>query len=92
MAKRSKVELHSAGVIELLKDPGVLADLVERAERVLAAAQASSPVETGAYQEGLEVRSRIEGRAVARVVSTVPYGLKVEASTGHMARALNAAS
>lgn len=62
-----------------------------KAEAVLSAAQSSAPRVTGAYADSLQIVEDVTDRAVARVVTTVPYGLIVEADTGNLARALDAA-
>lgn len=86
-----KVKLNSAGIRALLNSSGVRADLTRRAERVLEAARASAPVDTGEYRDNLHILEDSTDRAVVRVGSTVPHGLVVEAKTGNLARALDAA-
>jgi len=86
-----KVKLNSAGVRALLRSPGVRADLAQRAERVLSAARASAPVKTGAYRDGLTSYPSTTDRAVHRVGSTARHAPVVEARTGNLARALDAA-
>lgn len=90
MAK-PKVKLKSAGVKALLNDPGVRAELTRRAGPVLSAARASAPVESGAYRDSIHIEQGTTDRAVVRVVASVPYAMTVEASTGNMARSLDAA-
>lgn len=88
---RPKVTLSSAGVSALLNDPGVRAELTRLAQAVLAAAKAGAPVATGAYRDSIHIEQGTTDRAVVRVVASVPYALYVEAKTGNMARALDAA-
>jgi hypothetical protein len=88
---RTRVTLKSSGVKELLNSRSTRALLTEKAEAVLSAAQASAPVSTGAYKAGLRVQQDTTDRAVARVVGTAPHSHLVEANTGNLARALDAA-
>jgi len=88
---RPKVKLHSGSVRALLNSSGVADHLLERANRALAAAQASAPVETGAYRASLRAEIAHTDRAVGRVVADVPYAVAVEANTGNLSRALDAA-
>lgn len=90
MAK-SKVELISSGMKELLSDADVRKMLREKAELVAAAARASAPVATGAYRDGITVFDATTDRAVVRIGSTDRKAPIVEARTGNMARALDAA-
>lgn len=76
---------------ELLKSSEVRALVRDRAERVLSAAQSGAPVETGTYQASLRIEDVTTDRAVARVVASVDYAHVVEANTGNLARALDAA-
>lgn len=87
---RSGVKLNSKGVAELLKSSGVRADLTARGERVLASAQSSAPVASGAYKESLSVTQDTTDRAVVRVGASVAHAFIVEANTGTLARALDA--
>lgn len=85
------VKLQSAGMRELLSARGVRADLERRGRRVLAAAVASAPVETGAYRDALTLWTSQTDRVVVRVGSSARHAPLVEASTGNLARALDAA-
>lgn len=87
----AKVQLKSAGMRELLNSAGVRADLTRRAGSVLARAEASAPVETGQYRDGLHIVQATTDRAVTRVASSAPHAWAVEARTGNLARALDAA-
>lgn len=76
----------------ILRAPGVKALVDQSAERALAAAQQSAPVDTGAYQAGLHIehhQSRF--RDVARVVGSDPKTLLIESKTGNLARSVKAA-
>lgn len=86
-----RLKLNRGGMRALLTDPGVRADVGRHADAVLAAARATAPVDTGAYQASIHRESVTTDRAVERVVASVPYALSVESSTGNLARALNAA-
>lgn len=79
---------HDAGYKEMVKSGGVRRDLTNHADRVLAAAQASAPVATGAYRASLHIEQDTTDRAVVRVVASVPYAAAVEADTGNLARAV----
>lgn len=88
---RVRVELNPAGMAELLKSAGVEADLQRRGSSVLAAARAGAPVDEGDYQRSLHVETVITDRATVRVRSGTDHGYLVEATTGNLARALDAA-
>lgn len=88
---RAKVKLRSAGMRALLNDPGVRDELRRRAERVADAARSSAPVESGEYRDSITVWDATTDRAVVRVGTTADHGLVVEAKTGNLARALDAA-
>jgi hypothetical protein len=85
------VKLKSSGVKALLNSRETRALLTDKAEAVLSTAIASAPVETGNYRDGLEIQQDTTDRAVARVVGTAPHSHLVEANTGNLARALDAA-
>lgn len=88
---RTKVKLNHAGMRDLLRDPGVRAELTRRAELVLQEATANAPVDTGAYRDGLQIIQDTTDRAVVRIAGTAPHSHLVEAKTGNLARALDAA-
>lgn len=88
---RVKVKLHSSGMQALLQDPGLRADLRSRAERVLSSAKASSPVEDGDLRDSLHIEDDTTDRAAVRVVSNAPHAPLIEARTGFMTSALDAA-
>lgn len=87
-----RVKLNHAGIREVLKSPEVAAELQDRAERVAAAARASAPRQSGEYANSIEVvMDQHADRAAAHVVAKAPHALLVEANTGNLARALDAA-
>jgi hypothetical protein len=53
--------------------------------------QGSAPVASGAYRDSLHIETDHTDRMVKRVVADVDYALVVEANTGNLARALDAA-
>lgn len=87
---RLQVELISDGMARLLKDDGVRAHIAGLADQVLARAEASAPVRTGAYRASLHRESVTTDRAVERVIATAPHAMLVESRTGNLARALGA--
>ncbi|WP_235738995.1 HK97 gp10 family phage protein [Nocardioides alcanivorans] len=84
-------KLNSGGIAELLKSDKVRAFTTARAERVLAAAKASAPVDTGAYRDGLHIEQVTTDRAVTRVQGGTDHDWVVEANTGNLAKALGSA-
>lgn len=92
MAKKTRVELDSGGIRELLQSEGVAGYLRERAGAVASAARAGAPVKSGAYRDSIAVRVvPRKDRTVVQVEVTVPYGALIEARTGNLARALDSA-
>lgn len=87
----ARVRLNSPGMAALLKSGEVRAFVTERAERVLAAAQADPHDDTGAYEAGLHIEQDTTDRAVVRVVSGDWKGHIMEANYGVLSRALDAA-
>lgn len=87
----ARIVLDRGGIRALLNDGGVRAEVARRADAVAAAARAIAPVDTGAYQQSITRVSVTTDRAVERVAATVRYARVVEAKTGTLARALNAA-
>jgi len=89
---RARVVLNHSGIAAVLKSPEVAAELHRRAERAAAAARASAPVASGAYLASIKVVDEVhKDRVVSRVYAKDPKSLLVEANTGNMARALDAA-
>jgi hypothetical protein len=92
MAAATKVDLNHDEIQSYLDGGhGVEALLEAAADRVLSAAQSGAPVVTGAYRDGLHVETVHTDRMVKRVVSDADYAMVVEAETGNLARALDAA-
>lgn len=87
----ANVRLNHSGMRDLLNDPGVRDELTRRAEAVLAAAKANAPVESGEYRDNLHIEQATTDRAVTRVVGDTDHSILVEAKTGNLARALDAA-
>lgn len=88
----SRVTLNHREIQSYLDgDHGVESMLEAAAERALSAAQSSAPVASGAYRDSLHVETDHTDRMVKRVVADVPYALVVEANTGNLSRALDAA-
>ncbi len=88
---RPKVVLNRAGVRGLLTAPGVRADLEARGDRVRAAAAAAIPVDTGNARDSLTVWSDTTDRAAVRIGSDVNYVPALNAATGFLSRAIDAA-
>jgi hypothetical protein len=89
---QTRIKLNHAGMAQLLKSSGVAADIQRRAEQVAAAARASAPVDTGAYQAGIHVTMETHpSRVEAHVSSDVWYAGILEAKLGILGRALDAA-
>lgn len=76
---------------DLSQSPGVRGLVDAAADRVLAAAQASAPEDSGDYKAGLKRSSKNQKRYVALVVATDPKSMLVESRTGNLARALKKA-
>lgn len=86
------IKLKSRGMKELLSSRAVERQLTELAEKVKARGKATAPVRTGAYRDSIHVESvQHPSRVVVRVKAGVSYGWAVEAMTGNLARALDAA-
>lgn len=88
---RPKVRLNHSGVADLLKDSGVRAELTRRMERVKQEAVSSAPVASGDYRDSIHIEQDTTDRAAVRVVAGTDHALVVEARTGTLARALDAA-
>ena len=86
-----RIKLNHGGMAELLKSAEVRSALTQRAERVLAAAQADPHDDTGDYEAGLHIEQDTTDRAVVRVVSGDWKGHILEAKYGVLSRALDAA-
>ena len=86
MAANVRIVMNPRGVEEMLQD----ADLMPFGEKVEAAAQSSAPVLTGTYRDSIHTEDAPDGLGVV-VVSDVRYAIYVEAATGNLSRALDAA-
>ena len=89
---RSSVRLNSGGVQELLDGAVGQAVCEPVAQRVLAAAQAGAPVESGDYRSSLRIEVDHTDRVRVSVVADVPHALAVEARTGNLVQALGGGS
>ena len=87
----AKVRLDHHGMAKLLLDDGVREDLTRRMENVAAQARATAPVVTGDYRDKIDVFQDTTDRVAVRVGSTSDHAFIVEAKTGNLARALDAA-
>lgn len=89
------IRLNSAGVRAVMRAPGVREELLRRMERAAAQANETAPVgETGELSRSHEayVDERPDDQLpVARVGSSKDYALGVEARTGYLSAALDAA-
>jgi hypothetical protein len=81
---RTVIVLNSAGIKELLNDPGVREEPTRRAEHVLARAKDTAPVVSGDYAESLHIKQATTDRAVVRVVADSDHAVYVQAHTGHL--------
>lgn len=91
MAGSVRITINPAGIRQLLNSQGVRSMLTSKANSVLAAARGSAPVETGEYQASLRIEQGTTDRAVVSVVAGAPHAFVVEANTGNLRRALDAA-
>lgn len=88
----AKITLNHGTVQSYLDgENGVRELLLSRAQRVLAAAQSTAPVETGNFRDGLGIREDHTDRLAIRIGSSSPHAHLVEAKHGTMARALDSA-
>jgi hypothetical protein len=88
----ARTVIHPAGVTAMLRSPGIEADMGDRAERGAEFARSTAPVDTGTYRDAIESWTEVTPEAaVGRFGSTVPYSIYVQAQTGNLARALDAA-
>ena len=90
MATRVKIN-YGRPFDEILNSNEVRDLCTTRAERALSAARSAAPVDSGAYRASLRLEQATTDRAVTRVVADVDYAMVVEARTGNLARALDAA-
>jgi hypothetical protein len=86
------IKLKHSGMARLLKSGEVERLLMRLAAKVETVAKAAAPVRTGAYRDSIHTEAVDHPtRKVARVAAGVDYGWVVEANTGNLARALDAA-
>lgn len=85
--------LNRAGLRELLRSPGVQADLEARAQRVAVAMRAAVPSLTGESRAAVRVEVGVSsrGRSRARVILDKPWGMKLAARHPGIAASLDAA-
>ena len=87
----TKFDVDYHGIGEMLKSHDVRAELTGRAEKVLAQAKSTAPVVSGDYQSGLHIVQLTTDRAVVEVQGGSDHDWEVEAATGNLGRALDAA-
>ena len=95
MAARVRVNLIELGMFKLVNDAGVGRELTRRAELIAAEARAIAPVDRGDYKRSIHVISdhsavTIYMRRRARVASSDPAAVFIEAQHGTLARSLHA--
>lgn len=91
-AGQTYIEFNQQYFNAIMRTAGVQSLQQAVAERVLSAAQASAPVDTKAYRNGLRIRKRASRyRDVFLVEGTDPKTLLIESKTGNLARALKSA-
>lgn len=83
-----RIKLNSRDFERFLKSDDVRPSLREVAEGWASTARRTAPVDTGEYRDSIKVVEDTTDRAVARVVTTAPHGLIVEARTGNLKRAM----
>lgn len=88
---RLKVKLNSREIGKLLKSSDVDKGMDPMANRVRDRARATAPVRTGRYRDSIHVETETTDRVKKRIGSDVPYGMVIEARTGNLTRALDAA-
>lgn len=92
MGRLADIKINHAGIQSLLDGgQGVDSMLDSKAAGVAARAQSGAPVDSGAYRDSIHIETDHTDRMVKRVVADVSYSLVVEAKTGNLARALDAA-
>lgn len=87
---RPRVVMNSRGARAILRSAGMRRLVLDAAERAAERARQTAPVVSGEYRDGITVWTDETDRAVARVGSTAPHALIVEANTGNIVRALDA--
>ena len=88
-SSKMTVKFNQSYFDSIMRAAGVQALELAAANRVLAQAQATAPVKTGAYEAGLHIeRAERKYRTAFLVVGSDKKTLLVEAKTGNLARAL----
>jgi hypothetical protein len=73
---------------EIGNAPGTVSLLLREANATAARARASAPLDTGAYRDGIVVRTRRAAhRTIVEVVATDEKSMLIESETGNLARA-----
>lgn len=71
------------GVTAAGRSEGVYRELERRADRVIAVAEANSPVKTGEYRASFrKERTRVRGKAAVTIKNIAPHALIVEYGSG----------
>lgn len=87
----SSVHFNESYFDSLLQSAEVEALCMSKAQQALKVAQATAPVDTGAYRDGLKIEVRKSAhRKSFRVVGTDKKTILVECKTGNLVRALRA--
>lgn len=89
---RLKVTLNSREIAKMLKSSEVSHGLDPAANAIRDRAKATAPVRTGRYRDSIHVETETTDRVKKRIGSDVSYSMMVEAQTGNLTRALDAAS
>ncbi len=88
----TRVEFNPRFFESVLREPKVEALVDAAADRALARAKASAPVDSGDYRDGLHIEHHESRyRRAARVVGSDEKTMLLESRTGNLARALKAA-
>jgi hypothetical protein len=91
-AGQTVVQFNDFYFDEILKSAQVENLTREAAQRALAIARATAPVDEGDYKRGLHIEEKeTPYRTVVRVVGSDAKTLLIESKTGNLARALKAA-
>ncbi len=86
------VEFNPRFFETVLRQPKVEAVVDQAAQRALAVAKATAPVDSGEYRDGLHIEHHDSRyRRAARVVGGDDKTMIIESKTGNLARALKAA-
>ena len=87
-----RVVPHQAAIDALERDTGVHRGLRPNADAVLQRARDNAPVLTGAYRDGLHIEDvEVDGALGYRIAGDSDHDIYVEADTGNLSRALDAA-